>query len=183
MTLATTAKLTIRDSRMTDIPAITAIYAEAVLHGTGTFEIDPSDAGEMAKRREAILAGGYPYLIAEQDGQIAGFCYANYYRTRPAYRFSVEDSVYVAPEWRGRKIGLCLLDNLIERCEHAGYRLMIAVIGDSENLPSIRLHAAAGFQHAGTLPSVGWKFERWLDTVFMTRALDKGAAQPPHEIR
>ena len=169
----------IRDSLPGDIPSITAIYGHAVLHGNASFELDPPDAIEIARRRDALLAGGYPYLVAEQNGVVVGYSYAGTYRPRPGYRFTVENSVYVSPEHQGLGIGRTLLPQLIERCEHAGYRLMVAVIGDSANHASIRLHTRCGFTHAGLLPAIGWKHGRWLDSVMMTRALGQGASEPP----
>jgi L-amino acid N-acyltransferase YncA len=169
----------VRDCAPTDIPAIAAIYEHAVLNGLASFELDPPDAAEMARRRADILAKGYPYLVAEQDGAVVGYAYANSYRARPAYRFTVENSVYVAPDRQRGGIGRALLPALITRCEQADYRLMVAVIGDSANMGSIRLHAACGFAHAGLLPAIGWKHGRWVDSVLMTRALGPGANEPP----
>lgn len=172
-------QLLIRDSRDSDMEAITKIYAEAVMSSSGTFEIDPPDLKEMKTRRENIMKGGYPYIIGEVNGKIAGYAYASCYRARPGYRFSVENSIYVAPEFQRQKIATRLLEELIKRCEQSDFRLMIAVIGDSSNTASIRTHKAAGFEHSGTLPAVGWKFNRWIDTVFMTRALAAGDKKPP----
>jgi L-amino acid N-acyltransferase YncA len=169
----------IRDSRDADLPAITEIYGHAVRTGNASFEYDPPDLTEMGRRRADVLGKGFPYLVAEQDGTVAGYTYANTYRPRPAYRFSVEDSIYIAPDRQGAGIGRQLLPALLQRCEALDLRLVIAVIGDSALLPSIRLHANCGFTHAGTLPNVGWKHGRWLDTVFMVRALGPGAAAPP----
>lgn len=169
----------IRDSTEADLPAITAIYAHAVATGVASFELDPPDLAEMARRRAAVLAGGYSHLVAECDGVVGGYSYASAYRTRPAYRFSVENSVYVAPTMHGHGIGRALLAALIARCEAAGFRLMVAVIGDSGNAASIGLHKALGFSHAGLLPNVGWKQQRWLDSVFMTRPLGPGPSAPP----
>jgi L-amino acid N-acyltransferase YncA len=169
----------IRDSRPSDVPAIAAIYGYSVRHGVASFELDPPDEAEIARRRDAVLAGGYPHLVAEDHGQVVGYSYAGPYRPRPAYRFTVENSVYVAPDQQGKGIGRALLPALIARCEAAGFRLMVAVIGDSANRPSIALHAAFGFQHAGLLPSVGWKHGRWLDSVLMVRPLGPGASTPP----
>jgi phosphinothricin acetyltransferase len=174
-----TMTLTVRDCAPTDIPAIAAIYKHAVLHGLASFELDPPDAAEMGRRRADILAKGYPYLVAEQDGAVVGYTYASTYRARPAYRFTVENSVYVAPDRQRGGIGRALLPALIARCEQADYRLMVAVIGDSANMGSIRLHAACGFAHAGLLPNIGWKHGRWVDSVLMTRALGPGATEPP----
>jgi L-amino acid N-acyltransferase YncA len=170
---------TIRPSRAQDIPAIAAIYAHWVAHGLASFEYDPPGEAEMARRRTAALAAGYPYLVAELDGRLAGYAYASAYRTRPAYRFAVENSVYVAPAALRSGAGAALLDALVADCTLRGYRLMVAVIGDSANSPSIGLHARAGFAPAGVLPAVGWKHGRWVDSVLMTRPLGPGAAIPP----
>jgi phosphinothricin acetyltransferase len=170
---------TIRDSRDTDIPALTAIYGHAVRHGNASFELQPPNEAEMARRRRSLLTGGYPYLVAEHGGVVAGYTYASAYRPRPAYRFSVENSVYVAPHLHRLGLGHALLAALIDRCEAAGFRLMVAVIGDSANNPSIRLHQAHGFTHAGLLPAIGWKHGQWLDSVLMTRPLGLGATEPP----
>ena len=170
----------IRDSHPNDLSAVTAIYAHWVTHGLASFELTPPDAAEMARRRDAILAAGYPYLIAtDETGRVLGYAYASAYRTRPAYRFAVEDSIYVAPDANRGGVGRALLAALIGRCETRGFRLMVAVIGDSGNAPSIGLHRAHGFTHAGTLPAIGWKHGRWVDSVLMTRALGAGATTPP----
>ena len=173
--------LIIRDGTEADLPAITAIYGHAVRTGTASFEYDPPDLAEMTRRRADVLGKGFPYLVAELDGVVAGYAYANTYRARPAYRFSVEDSIYIAPDRQGAGIGRQLLPALLQRCEALDQRLVIAVIGDSASLPSIRLHASCGFAHAGSLPNVGWKHGRWLDTVFMVRALGPGAGAPPQD--
>ncbi len=172
---------TIRSAIPADIPAITEIYAEAVNHGTATFELEPPDAGEMRRRFDELHCGGFPYLVAEVDGRIAGYAYAGLYRARPAYRFTVENSVYLAPAVHRRGIGLALLTELIARCETRGYRQMVAVIGDSANAASIGIHARAGFEMTGTLRHVGFKFGRWLDTVLMQRALGEGGASIPKD--
>jgi phosphinothricin acetyltransferase len=175
---------TIRDAVDADIPAITAIYGHAVRHGRASFETEAPDEAEIARRRTGLLALGLPYLVAEMpDAGVVGYAYAGPYRPRPAYRFSLENSIYIAPERQGAGIGGALLPALIARSAALGYRLMIAVIGDSANHASIRLHARCGFVHAGVLPSVGWKHGQWLDTVLMTRALGPGAAAPPPEGR
>jgi phosphinothricin acetyltransferase len=171
--------VTIRDSHPTDLHAITAIYGHAVRNGCASFEVEPPGLPEMTRRREALVAAGYPYLVAEDHGAAVGYANAGPYRSRPAYRFTVENSVYIDPDHQGRQIGHALLSALIARCEPSGYRLMVAVIGDSANHASIRLHAACGFAHAGLLPDVGWKHGRWLDSVLMTRPLGPGASQPP----
>ena len=163
--------ISIRDATPADIPAITRIYAHAVRHGTASFELDPPDEAEMTRRQRALLDGGYPYLVAEIDGAVAGYAYAGPYRTRPAYRYTVENSIYIAPEAYRRGIGRMLLDRLIVECEVRDYRLMIAVIGDSAQAPSIALHRAAGFKLVGAFEAVGYKFDRWLDSVLMQRPL------------
>lgn len=169
----------IRDSHPDDVPSIAAIYGHWVTHGLASFELEPPPAAEIARRREAILGAGYPHLVAEWDGQVVGYAYASAYRPRPAYRFAVENSVYVAPDLGRGGVGRRLLAALIDRCTAQGFRLMVAVIGDSANAPSIGLHAAAGFERAGLLPAVGWKHGRWVDSVLMTRPLGPGAAIPP----
>jgi phosphinothricin acetyltransferase len=172
--------LHLRNSRAGDIPAITRIYGHWVTHGLASFEYDPPGEAEMARRRDAVLAGGYPYLVAEAaDGSLLGYAYASAYRTRPAYRFAVENSIYVAPGVKRGGVGRALLEALVARCTAAGFRLMVAVIGDSGNAPSIGLHRACGFSPAGTLPAIGWKQGRWVDSVLMTLPLGAGAAVPP----
>ena len=170
---------TVRPAALTDIPEITRIYAHAVETGTASFELTPPDEAEMARRMSGLLDGGFPYLVADMDGALAGYAYAGPYRARPAYRFTVEDSVYVAPEAQGRGIGRVLLPALVEASAARGFRQMIAVIGDSEQAASIALHARAGFYYVGTLPHVGFKFGRWLDTVLMQRALGPGSTTTP----
>lgn len=169
----------IRDCLAADLPAITAIYAHWVTHGRASFELDPPDLAEMTRRREAVLAGGYPYLVAEHAGEVLGYAYASLYRARRAYRFTVENSVYVRPGGARQGAGRALLEELITRCAARGFRLMIAVIGDSGNAPSIGLHSAAGFQPVGILPGTGWKHGQWVDTVLMTRPLGEGTGTPP----
>jgi phosphinothricin acetyltransferase len=170
---------TIRPVKTADIPAITRIYAHAVEHGTASFELTPPDETEMARRMSKLLEGGFPYLAAEVDGRLAGYAYAALYRERPAYRFTVENSVYVAPEMHRRGIGKILLEKLIEDCTILGFRQMIAVIGDSDQAASIGLHKACGFEPAGNLKSVGYKFGRWLDTPLMQLALGPGVTTNP----
>jgi L-amino acid N-acyltransferase YncA len=169
----------IRPAIEADLPAITDIYEHAVLHGTATFELIPPDLTEMTRRFKALQDGGYPYLAAALDGRVIGYAYAGPYRPRPAYRFTVENSVYLTPSIHRRGIGLQLLQRLIAECEARGYRQMIAVIGDSANAGSIGVHARTGFAMIGTHPDVGFKFGRWLDTVMMQRALGKGATTLP----
>lgn len=172
-------RMIIRTSAPTDIPALTAIYGHWVAHGLASFELDPPDAAEMARRRDAVLAGGYPYLVAERDGEILGYAYASAYRTRPGYRFTVENSIYVSPTARRGGVASALLARLIEACTARGFRLMVAVIGDSGNAASIGLHAAQGFAMVGTIPAIGWKHGRWVDSVLMSRPLGEGADSPP----
>ena len=169
----------IRDSSAADIPAITAIYAHWVTHGLASFEVDPPDPTEMARRRDAVLAAGFPYLVAEAPEGLLGYAYASAYRTRPAYRFSVENSVYVAPGAGRRGIGLALMEEVIAQCTGAGFRQMVAVIGDSGSAASIALHKRAGFTTAGLLKAAGWKHGRWVDSVLMQRPLGAGAEAPP----
>jgi L-amino acid N-acyltransferase YncA len=169
----------IRGAGPGDIADITRIYANAVANGTASFELEPPDEAEMARRQNKLLADGYPYLIAELGGAVAGYAYAAPYRARPAYKWCVENSVYVAPELHRRGIGKLLLLGLVEECERRGFRQMIAVIGDSAQIASISLHAAAGFAMVGTLRSVGFKHGKWLDTPLMQRALGKGDTAPP----
>jgi len=169
----------IRPAEPRDIAAITAIYDAAVRHGTASFEIDPPDDKEMRRRYEALRVGGYPYLVAQAGGMIMGYAYAGPYRDRPAYRWSIEDSVYVAPQSQRRGLGRALLERLIADAQETGFRQMIAVIGDSANAASIELHRAAGFRMVGAFDNIGFKFGRWLDTVMMQRPLGQGAAAPP----
>ena len=171
--------LSIRPATNADIPAITRIYADAVEHGTASFELEPPNEAEMARRMQELTDNGFPNLAADVDGTLAGYAYAGPYRARPAYRFTIENSVYVAPEAQGRGVGRALLKALIEAAERSGYRQMIAVIGDSGQTASIALHAALGFAYVGTLPHVGFKFGRWLDTVLMQRPLGKGSTAAP----
>ncbi len=172
-------ELLIRDSRDADVPAFQAIYAHAVLNGAASFEEVPPDVAEMARRRQAVLDGGYPHLAAERDGVTVGYAYASAYRTRIAYRFTVENSVYVQPGLGRQGIGRALLAALIERCEAGPWRRMIAIVGDKTHEASIRLHQQAGFELIGTLPSVGFKFGRWIDTVMLQRPLGPGDTTLP----
>jgi len=172
---------TIRAAGSGDIAAITAIYRPAVLTGTASFELDPPGEAEMLGRFRSVIDGGYPYLVAERDGRIAGYAYASAYRSRPAYRFTVEDSVYIAPDLQGRGVGGALLAALIAACTLEGFRLMVAVIGDASQHASIALHRRAGFASCGTLHAVGYKFGRWLDTVVMELPLGDGNASAPKE--
>ncbi|HZP76932.1 MAG TPA: GNAT family N-acetyltransferase [Pseudolabrys sp.] len=170
----------IRPATLADIPAITAIYADSVTRATASFELEPPDEAEMTRRMRALLDGDFPYVVAEVDGTIAGYAYAALYRTRPAYRRTVEDSIYIAPSMQRRGIGRALLERLIIECEARDFRQMIAVIGDSKNQAgSIAVHKAAGFTHVGILADVGFKHGRWVDTLLMQRALGRGANANP----
>ena len=169
----------IRSATPADLASVTDIYADAVRLGTATFELTSPDLSEMTRRFETLTEGGFPYLVAALEGRVAGYAYAGAYRPRPAYRFTVENSVYLRPEIHRRGIGTQLLQTLIAACEARGYRQMIAVIGDSANAGSVSLHARCGFRMIGTHPAVGFKFGRWLDTVMMQRALGDGANSLP----
>ena len=168
-----------RPAAPADIPAIQAIYSHHVLHGLASFEEEPPSVDEMRRRFDEITGRGLPYLAAEFGGKVAGYGYCSLYRTRSAYRYALEDSVYVRDDAIGKGIGSALLAQLIARCEGLGYRQLIAVIGDSANTASIALHASQGFLRAGTLRSVGFKFGRWVDSVIMQRPLGPGDGKPP----
>jgi L-amino acid N-acyltransferase YncA len=174
-----TIETIVRDAEDPDLTAIQRIYAFHVLSGFATFEETPPAVEEIQQRRLAILDSGLPYLVATFEGEVAGYAYATLYRPRAAYRYTVEDSVYVAEGWRCQGMGTALLSALIARCELGGWRQMIAVIGDSENAASIALHSRLGFERAGTLKAVGFKFGRWVDTVIMQRGLGAGARTLP----
>ncbi|MEO1239148.1 MAG: N-acetyltransferase family protein [Pseudomonadota bacterium] len=169
----------IRPAETRDLDAVQAIYADAVLHGTASFEIDPPDLSEITRRWKDVHAAKLPYVVADEGGQVAGYAYAAPYRPRPAYRFTAECSVYVDPAHGGRGLGSALMAEVIAQTEAAGYRQMIAVIGDSANLASQRLHARLGFREVGTFGAVGFKHGRWLDTVLMQRALGDGSETDP----
>ena len=169
----------VRPAEPRDVAAITRIYAHAVLHGTASFELEPPDEAEIARRFAALRDGGFPYLAAELDGAVAGYAYAGPYRARPAYRLTVEDSIYIDPSMQRRGVGRALLDALLIDAEARGFRQMIAVIGDSAQTSSIELHRAAGFRMVGTFEAVGFKFGRWLDTVLMQKPLGDGASTTP----
>jgi L-amino acid N-acyltransferase YncA len=171
--------LLIRPSVASDLAAIREIYADAVLRGSATFELDVPDTAEMTRRHAEVLAKGLPWLVAVAEGRICGYAYAGPFRPRPAYRFSVEDSIYLHRDAQGRGVGRLLLAELVARCEAAGARQMVAVIGDATNRRSIGVHLALGFEHCGLLKAVGWKFGHWLDVVLMQRPLRAGAAAPP----
>ena len=169
----------IRPSQIEDIPAITAIYSHHVRRGTGTFEVDPPSSDDMAQRRADVLAKGLPYLVAARGDEVLGFAYCNWFKPRPAYRFSAEDSIYLAEQAMGQGLGRALLAELTAQAERAGVRKLIAVIGDSANCGSVGVHRAAGFSMVGVLKSCGWKFDQWLDVVMMDKPLGLGATCAP----
>jgi L-amino acid N-acyltransferase YncA len=170
---------TIRPAQDEDIAAITSIYSHHVLHGTGTFETTPPSAEDMAARRADVLAKGLPYLVLTDANQVLGFAYCNWFKPRPAYRFSAEDSVYLAPDSGGKGWGRLLLAELAAQAERVGVRKLIAVIGDSANAGSIGVHQSMGFTHVGVLRACGWKFGRWLDVVMMEKALGAADSNSP----
>jgi phosphinothricin acetyltransferase len=169
----------IRPSREEDMAAITAIYRHHVLTGTGTFEIDPPSEADMAARRADVLSKGLPYLVVEKDTEVLGFAYCNWFKPRPAYRYSAEDSIYMAADAKQKGLGKALLSELCAQAEKAGVRKFLAVIGDSANAGSIGVHRSVGFTHVGTLQSCGWKFDRWLDVVMMEKPLGVGDSTAP----
>jgi L-amino acid N-acyltransferase YncA len=169
----------IRPSQPEDLSAITAIYQHHVLHGTGTFEIEPPNLQDMTARREDVLSKGLPYLVIEDQGQVQGFAYCNWFKPRPAYRFSAEDSIYLATNASGMGWGRLLLSELCRKAEAAGIRKLIAIIGDSANAGSIGVHGSVGFQSVGVVKACGWKFNRWLDIVMMEKALGHGDTRSP----
>ena len=171
----------IRPSTDADMPAITAIYAHHVLHGTGTFETTPPTEQDMAARRADVLSKGLPYLVIEDATGVLGFAYCNWFKPRPAYRYSAEDSIYLAPSTQGKGLGKLLLVELISQAERCGVRKLIAVIGDSANQGSVGVHTTCGFRHVGVLTDCGWKFERWLDVVLMDRPIGLGNLQAPSQ--
>ena len=173
------SRVVVRASTEADVARCAEIYRHHVLYGTASFEVEPPDVAEMTKRRAAVLALGLPHLVAERDSRVMGYAYASNWRPRPAYKFSVEDSIYIDKDAVGQGIGRALLPVLIEQCTALGKRQMVAVIGDSAQTPSIRLHASCGFEMVGTLKSIGFKFGRWLDSVLMQRPLGSGDSKPP----
>lgn len=173
--------LLIRDSQDADLPHIARIYGHHVQHGTGTFETEPPSVQDMSTRRADVLGKGLPWLALEHEGTVQGFAYANWFRPRAAFRYAVEDSIYLAPEAAGKGWGRALLTELLARCERAGMRKAIAVIGDSANAGSIGLHKALGFERTGTVTACGWKFGRWLDIVLMEKTLGAGDRSAPDE--
>ncbi len=170
----------VRPATAADIPAITAIYADAVIHGTATYELKPPSAEDMEQRRQNLTEAGYPYLLAEEEGRILAYAYAGPFRARAAYRFMAEDSIYVAPDAKGRGLGRLLLSRLIEECTVHGFRQIVAVIGDGHPAsPSVILHEKLGFRPSGMLEGSGFKHGRWLDTMFMQLTLNQGRSAPP----
>ena len=172
----------IRPSTLADVVPAQAIYAHHVRTGTASFELVPPDADEMGRRRAALVDKGLPWLVAQDDtGKLLGYAYAGPYRTRPAYDWTLEDSIYIHPDCVGKGVGKALLTQLIAECQELGYRQMVAVIGDSANAGSITLHRSCGFTDVGVLKAVGWKFGRWIDSVLMQRPLGPGQSQPIKE--
>ena len=173
--------LVVRPSTDADLPDIARIYGDAVRHGTGTFELDAPDTAEMARRRADVLDKGLPWLTAEREGRVIGYAYANHFRPRRAYRFCLEDSIYLDESVRGQGVGRVLLAELLAQCEARGARQMLAVIGDGANAGSVGVHRACGFESCGQFAAAGWKFGRWLDVVLMQKALGEGATTEPRE--
>lgn len=172
--------ITIRHALPDDLDQITDIYSDAVINGTASYELEPPTRAEMGARFESLMEGGYPYLVAEREGRILGYAYAGPFRARPAYRFIVEDSIYIAPEAKGAGLGKALMEALIAESIKLGFRQMVAVIGDGHaDSASVRLHERLGFQHTGRMEGSGYKHGRWLDTVFMQMAMNGGATLPP----
>lgn len=169
----------IRPSQPEDIAEITAIYAHHVLTGTGTFELDPPSCDDMASRRADVVAKGLPYLVAAEGAKVLGFAYCNWFKPRPAYRYSAEDSIYMAADAQGKGLGRAMLTELAAQAEKAGVRKLIAVIGDSANASSIAAHRSVGFSHVGILKSCGWKFDQWRDVIMMDKALGLGDTSAP----
>jgi L-amino acid N-acyltransferase YncA len=176
-----THPLLIRPSAEPDLPDITRIYGHAVLHGTGTFELEAPDVADMARRRDVVLGNGLPWLVAERAGLVLGYAYANHFRPRRAYRFCLEDSIYLDEAARGHGVGRVLLAELLAQCAARGARQMLAVIGDSANAGSVGVHRACGFEDTGVLKAAGWKFGRWLDVVLMQKALGPGSGSEPFD--
>ncbi|WP_421915534.1 GNAT family N-acetyltransferase [Mesorhizobium sp.] len=174
------SSVSIRPATSADLGAITEIYADAVIHGTASYELEPPTRSEMGARFDGLMAGGFPYLVAENGDAVLGYAYAGPFRPRPAYRFIVEDSVYVSPGAKGQGVGLALMRHLIEAVRAAGFRQIVAVIGDGHpDSASVRLHEKLGFRHSGRLEGSGYKHGRWLDTVFMQLAMNGGTLAAP----
>jgi phosphinothricin acetyltransferase len=174
--------ITIRPAKLADLEQVRVIYSYHVIHGRASFEVEPPSEAELRARFESITAAGFPYLVAQEGAQVLGYAYASAYRARYAYRFAVEDSIYVRDGFAGKGVGKLLLTALLEQCTRQGFRIMVAVIGDSRNAASISLHARCGFRFAGVLPSVGFKHNDWVDSVLMTRTLGEGDRTQPGEI-
>jgi L-amino acid N-acyltransferase YncA len=180
MTSQDTQKPDVRAALPSDLDAITAIYADAVTHGAASYELEPPTTAEMTARYDALTAGGFPYIVAEASGRVLGYAYAGPFRTRPAYRFIVENSVYVSPDAKGRGVGRLLLETLVAETTRLGFRQMIAVIGDGHaQSPSVKLHERLGFRHCGRLEGSGYKHGRWLDTALMQLSMNGGSTTPP----
>jgi L-amino acid N-acyltransferase YncA len=176
--------MTIRQATPADIADMTTIYEHAVLHGTGSYELDPPDEAEMARRFAHVTGTGFPWIVYETGGMVLGYAYGSPFRTRPAYRWMIEDSVYVAPEAKGKGIGKALLSELIAECGKLGFHQLVAVIGDGQgNKGSVALHESLGFQHSGSIAGSGFKHGRWVDTVIMQLALNDGADRMPDQSR
>lgn len=174
-----TSSYVVRDVADHDMEMVQRIYAHHVLNGFASFETEPPDVIELIRRRDALQADGFPYLVAEHDGIVRAYAYIGPYRSRPAYRYTVENSVYVAPDCQRKGFGKAILSALIDRAEVLGFRLMVAVIGDQDNAPSVELHRRVGFERVGALPGVGFKHGRWVNSMIMQRALGEGTATPP----
>ncbi len=172
----------IRPSQNSEIAQIAAIYSHHVLHGTGTFEVEPPSVAEMGHRRDDVLSKGLPYLVVVEGDRVVGFAYCNWFKPRPAYRYSAEDSIYLAPQAHRQGLGRALLGELVRHAEQAGIRKLIAVIGDSANAGSIGVHRSAGFEPVGVMRSCGWKFNRWLDVVLMEKSVGLGSTCAPAEV-
>ena len=172
----------IRPSLDADIPAVTAIYAHHVLNSTGTFETEAPSVQDMTNRRADVLSKGLPYLVAVDGNQVVGFAYGNWFKPRPAYRYSVEDSIYLAPDQHGKGLGRALLAELMARCEAVGIRKMMAIVGDSANAGSVGVHLALGFEQVGKIDACGWKLGAWRDIIIMQKTLGVGNSQPPADI-
>lgn len=180
MTSHDTQKPNVRAAAPSDLDAITAIYADAVTNGAASYELEPPTKSEMAARYDTLTASGFPYMVAEVSGRVLGYAYAGPFRTRPAYRFIVENSVYVSPDAKGRGVGRLLLDALVAEATRLGFRQMIAVIGDGHaQSPSVKLHERLGFRHCGRLEGSGYKHGRWLDTALMQLSMNGGSTTPP----
>jgi len=176
---AASEEIILRDVTDADLPAIHEIYAYQVLHGVSSWEEEPPDVAEIERRRDAVLAAGYPYRVAIQNDKLLGYAYASAYRPRPAYRYTVENSIYIAEDTQRSGVGRILLTDLIDACAAKGYRQMMAIIGDSDNARSIDFHLKMGFKRVGEIKAIGYKFDQWLDSVVLQLALGDGDSTPP----